>query len=76
MISWKIKKVKLKTKKYFEAEYKKHIFIIKWEKNTKSWLINVIEEKTGSLAYLGYWGNETENIDDAIYEAMRGSGLI
>ena len=76
MISWRIKKVVKKTKTYFEATYKKHIFIIEWQHNRKEWLINVLHEKTGKKAYLGYWGSVGYDIDDAIYEAMRGSGLI
>jgi len=75
MITWRIKKIVKKTKTYFEATYKKHYFVIEWDKKTRIWDIEV-RAKDGGLAYNGYWGNETENIDDAIYEAMRGSGLL
>jgi len=75
MIAWRIKKVKKKTKTYFEATYKYHKFIIAWNFTNKVWNINVTD-KNKQIAYSGFWGNETENIDDAIYEAMRGSGLL
>ena len=77
MISWRIKKVVKKTKTYFEATYKKHYFIIEWDKTCDSWSIRVWSDNgEGMASYLGHWGNSGYDIDDAIYEAMRGSGLI
>ena len=75
MIAWRIKKVVKKTKTYFEASYKKHDFIIKWDKQFNEWDIEVCD-KEGLPVYLGNWGNDKYDMDDAIYEAMRGSGLL
>lgn len=76
MIIWRIKKVVKKTKKYFEATYKKHYFVIQWDDSLKKWYIEVQPNNNRTFAYLGHWGNEKYDIDDAIYEAMRGSRLI
>ena len=77
MIAWRIKKVIKKTRKYFEANYKKHYIVIRWDKLCNNWQIGVFENNSKGLAcYLGSWGTVKDNIDDAIYEAMRGSGLI
>lgn len=77
MIAWKIKKVIKKTKKYFEATYKKHRFLIVWKEEWNRWNILVVSDyENGDIVYNGFWGNKNYDIDDAIYEAMRGSGLI
>ena len=77
MISWRIKKVVKKTKTYFEGYYKDHRIVVQWTDIGKKWIIVVTMIKENEpMVYRGFWGNKNYDIDDAIYEAMRGSGLI
>ena len=77
MISWRIKKIKLKSNTHFDAMYKNHHIKISWNMEIGEWNIFVNpNDKNEPIAYVGSWGNKNYDIDDAIYEAMRGSGLI
>lgn len=67
-----------RTQDEFHAFYRRHEITIERESNRsygKAWYIVVIAP-CGSYAYDGWWGELDSSLDDAIAQALVGSGLV